>query len=65
MEKIKLIMMSVSTVFVIIAGAASAWMATALPDGDPNVTFFTLAAVVCFVAALWFGVNVWNLRKQK
>lgn len=57
-------MMSVSTVFVLFAGAASAWMAWALPDGDPNVSFFSLAAVVCLVAAVWFGVNVRNLLKN-
>lgn len=65
MEKLKLIMMSVSTVFVLIAGAASAWMAWALPDGDENIMFFQLMAVVCVVAAVWFGVNVWNLWKAE
>lgn len=64
MEKLKLIMMSVSTVFVLIAGAASAWMAWALPDGDENIMFFELMAAVCVAAAIWFGINVWNLRKD-
>lgn len=57
--------MSVSTVFVLIAGAVSAWMAWALPDGDENIMFFELMAVVCVAAAVWFGVNVWNLHRNK
>lgn len=58
-------MMSVSAVFVLVAGASSAWMAWALPDGDSNVLFFTVAAVLCLAAAVWFGLNVWNLWKQQ
>lgn len=64
MEKAKFIMMSISTLFVLIAGAASAWMACALPEDDPNVMFFSVAAAICFLAAVWFGVNVWNLFKN-
>ena len=65
MEKAKLIIMSISTIFVLAAGCMSAWMAWALPEGDPNVSFFTLAAVICLVAFVWFGLNVWNLWRNK
>ncbi len=58
-------MMSVSTVFVLIAGVASAWMAWALPDGDQNIAFFELMAVVCAAAVFWFGKNVHNLWKER
>lgn len=65
MEKAKLIIMTLSTVFVLLAGGASAWMAFALPKGDANVLFFELAAVLCLAAAFWYGFNVWNLWKNK
>lgn len=57
--------MSISTVFVLLSGSMSAWMALSLPEGDPNISFFKFAAIICFAAFLWFGMNVWNLWKNR
>ena len=65
MEILKKIMMMASLVFCIICFGASAWMAYSLPSGNSDVSIFVLFALIFLAAAVWFGMNVFNLIKSQ
>ncbi|MBR6197754.1 MAG: hypothetical protein IKQ72_09155 [Bacteroidaceae bacterium] len=65
MELLKKIMMMASLVFCIICFGASAWMAYSLPSGNSDVSIFVLFALIFLAAAVWFGMNVFNLIKSQ
>lgn len=60
MEKAKLIFMTLSFLFLVIGFGASVWMYTVLPD-----TMSMGIMALFFVAAIWYGVNVWKLWKER
>lgn len=64
MEKAKLIMMIVSLVFVALCFGASVYFSVALPADDPNLSTFYMMDVIFLAAAIWFGYNVYSLRKD-
>lgn len=57
--------MMASLVFCIICFGASAWMAYSLPSGNSDVSIFVLFALIFLAAAVWFGMNVFNLIKSQ
>ena len=60
MEKAKLIFMTLSFLFLLIGFGASVWLYTVLPDSTSMVIM-----MLFFVAAIWYGINVWRLWKER
>lgn len=52
--------MTLSFLFLVIGFGASVWMYTVLPDA---MSMGIMA--LFFVAAIWYGVNVWKLWKDR
>jgi len=60
MEKAKLIFMTMSFIFLVVGFGASVWLYTVIPD------FMSICIMALFfVAAIWYGFNVWKLWKER
>lgn len=65
MERLKLIMTSISLVFMILCLAVSLYFSYVLDYNDPNLTTFYGMDVILLLAVIWFAINVRNLAKGK
>lgn len=55
--------MIVSLVFVALCFGASVYFSVALPADDPNLSTFYMMDAIFLAAAIWFGYNVYSIRK--
>lgn len=58
-------MMTVSLVFVVLCLGASVYFSVVLPEGNENLSTFYIMDVIFAGAAVWFGVNVYNLIRNR
>lgn len=64
MEKAKLIVTTISLVFVLLCFAACIYLCVALPKDNADLLFFQTMACIFALATVWMGFNVWGIIKS-